>query len=339
MSLIIGTVVGLTQFRIKRLFAYSSISHVGFMLLSLSICSVESLQAFLFYLTQYTISNLNAFFILIVIGFSLYFNNNSNKEHEELKDKINSPVQLVNQLKGYFYINPFMSLSLSITIFSFAGIPPLLGFFGKQMVLSAALDKGYIFLSLVAIITSVIGAVYVRPLINIMPGSLNPLSETPRDKPINLSDFEMNRGVKHVVKGSKILNYIGFRAKVILSHAKFNLRVNHAPVKSKIVDTILQNISLKNILGYIVSFCRPETKCLTEFAKRKISDIILGTGDLLREVIPKISLKLISSILFLAFNIHDQGKDGYVEGRRSFRSINGSVIRSRTFECEATALS
>ena len=246
-------------------------------------------------------------------------------------------VQLVNQLRGYFYLNPLMALSLSITIFSFAGIPPLIGFFGKQMVLSAALDKGYIFLSLVAIITSVIGAVYVRPLINIMPGSLNPLSETPRDKPINLSDFEMNRGVKHVDKGSKILNYIGFRAKVILSHAKFNLRVNHAPVKSKIVDTILQNIYLKNILGYIVSFCRPETKCLTEFAKRKISDIILGTGDLLREVIPKISLKLISSILFLAFN-KDQGKDGYVEGRRSFRSINGSVIRTRIFECEATAL-
>jgi hypothetical protein len=62
-------------------------------LLSLSICSVESVQAFLFYLTQYTISNLNAFIILVAIGFSLHFYNNSNKEHEELKDKINSPVR------------------------------------------------------------------------------------------------------------------------------------------------------------------------------------------------------------------------------------------------------
>lgn len=168
MSLIIGTVGGLTQFRIKRLFAYSTISHVGFILLSLAIFSVESLQAFLFYLIQYTISNLNAFIILIAIGFSLHFYKSSNKEHEELKDKINSPVQLVNQLKGYFYLNPFMSLSLSITIFSFAGIPPLLGFFGKQMVLSAALDKGYIFLSLVAIITSVIGAVYYLNIIKEM---------------------------------------------------------------------------------------------------------------------------------------------------------------------------
>ncbi len=69
-------------------------------------------------------------------------------------------VQLISQLKGYFYINPLLSLSLAITIFSFVGIPPLVGFFAKQMVLSAALDNGYIFLSLIAILTSVIGAVY-----------------------------------------------------------------------------------------------------------------------------------------------------------------------------------
>jgi len=101
MSLIIGTVVGLTQFRIKRLFAYSTISHVGFLLLCLSICSVESLQAFLFYLTQYTISNLNAFFILIAIGFSLQFYKNSNKVDEELKDKKNSPVRALNPFRSW----------------------------------------------------------------------------------------------------------------------------------------------------------------------------------------------------------------------------------------------
>lgn len=146
----------------------STISHIGFLLLSLSICSVESLQAFLFYLTQYTISNLNAFFILIAIGFSLHFYKNSNKEDEELKDKKNSPIQLISQLRGYFFKNAFLSLSFAITIFSFAGIPPLIGFFGKQMVLSAALYKGYIFLSLVAIITSVIGAVYYLNIIKEM---------------------------------------------------------------------------------------------------------------------------------------------------------------------------
>ena len=164
-SLIIGTVVGLTQFRIKRLFAYSTISHVGFILLALSISSIESIQAFIFYLLQYSISNLNAFIILIAIGFSLYYYTSENKEYKELLDKNNSPIQLISQLKGYFYINPILSLSLIITLFSFAGIPPLIGFFAKQMVLSAALDKGYLFLSLIAILTSVIGAVYYLNII------------------------------------------------------------------------------------------------------------------------------------------------------------------------------
>jgi NADH-ubiquinone oxidoreductase chain 2 len=165
LSLIIGTVVGLTQFRIKRLFAYSTISHVGFILLALSINSIESIQAFIFYLMQYSISNLNAFFILISIGFSLYFYVNNNNEYKELDDKNNSPIQLITQLKGYFYINPLLALSFAITIYSFVGIPPLIGFFAKQMVLSAALDSGYIFITLIAILTSVISAVYYLNII------------------------------------------------------------------------------------------------------------------------------------------------------------------------------
>jgi NADH-ubiquinone oxidoreductase chain 2 len=160
LSLIIGTVVGLTQYRIKRLFAYSTISHVGFLLLALSVSSIESTQAFIFYITQYSISNLNLFIILIAIGYSFFSYVNTFAEEDEITDKNNSPLQLISQLKGYYYINPMLSISLVITIFSFAGIPPLIGFFGKQMVLSAALDKGFIFLSIVAITTSVIGAVY-----------------------------------------------------------------------------------------------------------------------------------------------------------------------------------
>jgi len=129
-SLLIGTVVGLTQFRIKRLLAYSTISHVGFILLALSVNTIESIQAFIFYLMQYSISNLNIFIILLAIGFSLYcFVTSENQEHKELLDKNNSPIQLISQLKGYFYINPLLSLSLAITIFSFVGIPPLIGFF------------------------------------------------------------------------------------------------------------------------------------------------------------------------------------------------------------------
>jgi NADH-ubiquinone oxidoreductase chain 2 len=157
-------VLGLTQFRIKRLYAYSTISHLGFLLLALSVNSVESIQAFLFYLIQYSISNLNAFIILIAIGYSFFYlvykDGSLIKEEGYLKDKNNSPIQLVSQLKGYFKINPMLSVSLIITLFSFIGVPPLIGFFGKQMILSAALDNGYIFITLVAILTSVISAVY-----------------------------------------------------------------------------------------------------------------------------------------------------------------------------------
>jgi len=73
LSLAIGTIVGLTQSRIKRLYAFSTISHVGFILLGLSIHSIESTQAFMFYLMQYSISNLNAFILIITVGYSLYF--------------------------------------------------------------------------------------------------------------------------------------------------------------------------------------------------------------------------------------------------------------------------
>lgn len=209
-SLIIGTVVGLTQFRIKRLFAYSTISHVGFLLLALSISSVESTQAFIFYLTQYSISNLNAFVILIAIGFSLYCYVSENKEHEELMDKSNSPIQLVSQLKGYFYINPVLSLSLAITIFSFAGVPPLIGFFGKQMVLSAALDSGLIFLSLVAILTSVIGAVYYLSIIREMFFSLPEYKINPVLENLVLKGNVLIAGAEANAKNRKIIKKLNF---------------------------------------------------------------------------------------------------------------------------------
>lgn len=167
-SLIIGSVLGLTQSRIKRLFAYSTISHVGFILLALSINTSESIQAYIFYILQYTISNLNAFIILLSIGFSLYlYTYKEEKEENKAKliDADNSPIQLISQIKGYFYINPFIAISLAITLFSFVGIPPIIGFFSKQMILSAALDNGYVFMSLIAILTSVIGAGYYLNLI------------------------------------------------------------------------------------------------------------------------------------------------------------------------------
>lgn len=165
-SLIIGSILGLTQSRIKRLYAYSTISHVGFILLALSINSAESIQSYIFYILQYSLSNLNAFIILVTIGFTFYLYVSKEKESkEELVDENNSPVQLINQVKGYFYVNPFIAISLSITLFSFVGVPPVIGFFAKQMILSAALDNGYIFMALVAILTSVIGAGYYLAIV------------------------------------------------------------------------------------------------------------------------------------------------------------------------------
>lgn len=165
-SLIVGSVLGLTQSRIKRLFAYSTISHVGFILLALSINSAESIQSYIFYILQYSLSNLNAFIILVSMGYTFYLYVYKEKtSQEDFIDKNNSPVQLISQIKGYFDINPYISISLAITLFSFVGVPPMVGFFAKQMILSAALDSGYIFMSLIAIITSVIGAGYYLNLV------------------------------------------------------------------------------------------------------------------------------------------------------------------------------
>jgi NADH-ubiquinone oxidoreductase chain 2 len=160
LSLIIGTVLGLTQTRIKRLLAYSTISHIGFILLALIVHNIESYQAFMFYLLQYILTNLNVFFIVISIGYTLYMYYTNVSEYNNLSEKNNSPIQLISQLKGYFSVNPILALSLVITMFSFAGLPPLVGFFGKQMVLTTALDNYKTVLVLTGVLTSVIGAVY-----------------------------------------------------------------------------------------------------------------------------------------------------------------------------------
>lgn len=222
LSLIIGTVLGISQSRTKRLFAYSTIAHVGFLLLALSLNSIVSIDAFLFYLIQYTISNLNLFFILIAWGYlycRYYLKNdlipvrylseniNNNKDiyveptiydfiesilskdtelyHPNIKKKLETidnylleqnygnnkfkneesewiytPVPFLTNLKGMQRTDPFLAFCLSVTIFSLMGIPPLIGFFAKQQVLLASMQLDYYFVSLIAILTSVIGAAY-----------------------------------------------------------------------------------------------------------------------------------------------------------------------------------
>jgi NADH-ubiquinone oxidoreductase chain 2 len=89
----------------------------------------------------------------------------NDKRYKHLQEKNNSPIQYISQIKGYYYINPILALSFSITFFSFVGVPPLIGFFGKQMIISAALDNGYTFIAIIAILTSVISAVYYLAVI------------------------------------------------------------------------------------------------------------------------------------------------------------------------------
>ena len=168
LSLIIGTVVGLAQNQIKRLLAYSTISHVGFILLALAINTEQSIDSLIFYIIQYTITNLNIFLILIGLSY-IYINKRTNidgnltGEGNYLND-----IKYISSLKGQFFLNPLLSLSLCVCLFSMAGIPPLIGFFSKQFVLYSAIENGYYFIAFVAILVSVVSASYYLKIIKIL---------------------------------------------------------------------------------------------------------------------------------------------------------------------------
>ena len=156
LSLLLGSITGLAQYKIKRLLAYSTISHVGLILLALSYDTINGLESTLFYITQYSITSLNIFLILILLGNTLDKNSIAS---------IYSPIQYISQLRGKFYHNPALSIAFSLSLFSMSGIPPLIGFFGKYFVINTALMNGNYFLSLVIVITSVISTVYYLQIV------------------------------------------------------------------------------------------------------------------------------------------------------------------------------
>ena len=166
-SLLIGTIVGLAQSKIKRLLTYSTISHVGFMLLAIAINTEQSIDSLLFYLIQYTITNLDTFLIIIALGYILNKNKLINNSYLTNKGS-EIDIRFISELKGQFFSNPLLSLCLTICLFSMAGIPPLLGFFSKQFVLYSAIQSGYYFMSIICIITSVISASYYLKIIRIL---------------------------------------------------------------------------------------------------------------------------------------------------------------------------
>jgi NADH-ubiquinone oxidoreductase chain 2 len=181
LSLIIGTVVGLAQTRIKRLLAYSTISHIGFILLALAINTELSIDALIFYIIQYSITNLNTFLIIIAIGYTIQQSINQNLQLETINSKFYytknkdgqneetvNDIKFISELKGQFFSNPLLSLSFTICLFSMAGIPPLIGFFSKQFVLYSAVQNGYYFMAIVAILVSVISASYYLKIIRVL---------------------------------------------------------------------------------------------------------------------------------------------------------------------------
>ena len=141
-------------------------------------------------------------------------------------------VQLISQLRGYFYVNPILALSLAITIFSFVGVPPLIGFFAKQMVLSAALDSGYVFLSLVAILTSVVGAVYY----------LNVIKEIF----FYIPEYKIN----YLLKDKKFFGYIYNNKNVLVNNLEF--KYNNIVMSSSISITI-SSITLMILLFILMN--------------------------------------------------------------------------------------
>nr|BAW99864.1 NADH dehydrogenase subunit 2 [Taphrina flavorubra JCM 22207] len=227
LSLLVGTIVGLAQSRIKRLLAYSTISHVGFMLLAIAINTEDSIESFIFYLIQYSLTSANAFFVLIAFGsLSLSLAAKKDQESAELNsffsyqeedhnaEREYSPIQFIAQLRGQFSAlepSPLLALSMAIILFSMAGIPPLVGFFAKQAVLLSAVKNGFIFLALVGIITSVISAAYYLRVIKVMVFDSN--IEKTNDK-VELNKVASN--LKFVNESDKLLlnASTGFRARI-----------------------------------------------------------------------------------------------------------------------------
>jgi NADH-ubiquinone oxidoreductase chain 2 len=178
LSLLLGTIVGLAQIKIKRLLAYSTISHVGFILLALAISTEQSIESLIFYILQYTITNLNSFLIIIALSYIISSADNNNKD-----------INFISEFKGQFLSNPLLSLSLSICLFSMAGIPPLIGFFSKQFVLLSAIQSGYYFMAIIAILVSVISASYYLKIIKVLHTDITNLNSNNIKSLTNVHSF------------------------------------------------------------------------------------------------------------------------------------------------------
>ncbi len=162
LSFLVGSFGAIFQNNLKRLLAYSSIGHVGFILLSLAIFSKYGFSNAIFYTIIYTIISIGTFgFLNIIIS-------KDKKEYNHENDSKSDEIYNIKSLSGLASKNPKMAFALSVLMFSSAGIPPLAGFFSKFYVLSAAIYGGFLYIAIIAILFSVISAYYYLRIVKIM---------------------------------------------------------------------------------------------------------------------------------------------------------------------------
>ena len=141
-SMFLGAVAAIGQRDIKRLMAYSSISHMGFALMGLASGTAEGVQAMLIYMAIYVTMNIGTFAFILSM------------------EKDGRPVTSIDRLNMYSRREPLRALAMLVLMFSLAGVPPTVGFFGKFYVLKSAVDGGMAWLALLGVVASVIGAFY-----------------------------------------------------------------------------------------------------------------------------------------------------------------------------------
>jgi NADH-quinone oxidoreductase subunit N len=150
LSMLFGSIVAIVQDNIKRMLAYSSIAHAGYMLIGFAAGNYSGIAGIIFYLTAYTFMNLGAFGIVSII---------------EGKDEANLSIRSYSGLGSR---SPLLAGLLSIFMFSLAGIPPFAGFFGKYYVFISAIESGLTWLAIIGVISSVISVYFYLRIVVLM---------------------------------------------------------------------------------------------------------------------------------------------------------------------------
>lgn len=149
-SMLFGSIVAIAQSNIKRMLAYSSISHAGYMIIGLAAGNAEGIAGIIFYLAAYTFMNLGAFGIIALI---------------EGKEETNLELDSYSGLASKY---PVLAGALSLFMFSLAGLPPFAGFFGKYYVFIAAIKADLTWLAILGVISSVISVYFYLRIVVLM---------------------------------------------------------------------------------------------------------------------------------------------------------------------------